>query len=187
MNRAACLVVVAAFGAVPPIQAQRAVTPAARDSAHQARRSTRRTQVFSGEFSSAMRGPYFVWLYPGITYRLLSSEGNVQIAPRSASLPPIRFTAAMMEASYGAAFQVPETGEYRVESDYTGREAALVRIYREEVSLTPVCGADSAVPCTQGLTSVMAGRGFRVSPSMIVGFVLLPVFLWSLSGSGRRF
>jgi len=187
MNRAACLAVVAALGAVTPVHAQRTAAQAAQDSAREARRSTRRTQVFSGEFSSTTRGPYFVWLYPGITYRLLSSQGNVQISPRSGSLPPIRFSVAMMEPSFGAAFQVPETGEYRIDSDYAGREAALVRIYREEVSASRVCGADSAAPCTQGLTSVMAGRGFRVSPSMIVGVVLLPIFLWTLSGSGRRF
>lgn len=162
MHRSSGLALVLALAAAAPLAAQG---------------STGRVQVFSESFSLAGRGPYFLRLDSGVTYRLVTEgadAGDISITPRTSFLAPIRFSSSMT-SSGGAPFEAPATGEYRIESSYTGRDVVQIRIFRE---LRPgeLAGIESDAP-----------RRGKISPAVFVMMGLFPLFIAGVMRNGRSF
>jgi hypothetical protein len=140
-----------------------------------AAQSSGRVQVFSESFSVAGNGPYFLHLDSGATYRLVTEgadPGEIRITPRAAGASPIRFSASMLTTG-GVPFEAPSTGDYRIESNYQGRDVVQVRIFRE-------LRAGETV-------AVEERRSGKVSPAVFVMLALFPAFLYGVFRNGRTF
>lgn len=154
-----------------------------------AQRSAGRIQVFSESFSMAGRGPYILRLDSGVTYRLITegqNPGDVSITPRVASAQPIRFSASTVTGN-GVPFEAPATGEYRVESTYSGRDVFQVRIFRE---LRPAeqCADASRPGCSLPEMAMEPEGGHKkISPALLVMAGLFPLFLIGVFRNGRSF
>ena len=141
-----------------------------------AAQSSGRVQVFSESFSVAGNGPYFLHLDSGATYRLVTEgadPGEIRITPRAAGGAPIRFSASVL-TSGGVPFEAPSTGDYRIESNYSGRDVVQLRIFRELRA-----GETVAVQTERS-------RG-KVSPAVFVMLALFPAFLYGVFRNGRTF
>jgi hypothetical protein len=151
-----------------------------------AQRSAGRVQVFSESFSMAGRGPYMLRLDSGVTYRLIreGTAGDVTITPRSSYAAPIRFSSSSASDN-GMPFEAPATGEYRVESSYTGRDVFQVRIFRE-LRDPAECTDPNRPGCS--LPVEVASEGRRgISPAVLVMAGLFPLFLIGVFRNGRSF
>lgn len=152
-----------------------------------AQRTTSRAQVFSESFSMAARGPYFLRLDSGVTYRLIaegSSAGDVMITPRSISGAPIRFSATSVTGN-GTPFTAPTSAEYRVESSYRGQDVVQVRIFRE-LRDSAECAEPTAPGCVLA-ASTDPPRKHGISPAILVMMGLFPLFLVGVFRNGRSF
>lgn len=153
-----------------------------------AQRSAGRIQVFSESFSMAGRGPYMLRLDSGVTYRLITegvNAGDVTISPRSSFAQPIRFSPSTVTGN-GAPFEAPASGEFRVESNYTGRDVFQVRIFRE---LRPAdqCVDPNRPGCSLPDVSLEEPRRHRISPAVLVMAGLFPLFIMGVMRNGKSF
>lgn len=154
-----------------------------------AQRSAGRVQVFSESFSMAGRGPYILRLDSGVTYRLITEgiAGDVTITPRASYAAPIRFSSSSVTGN-GSPFEAPATGEYRVESTYSGRDVFQVRVFRE-LRDAAECTDPNRPGCA--LPALVEGerRGgiLGISPAILVMAALLPAFLYGVFRNGRSF
>ena len=154
-----------------------------------AAQNTRRVQVFSETFSLAARGPYFVHLDSGVTYRIVREglmTGDISIAPRAGFAPPVTFTPSST-TDQGAPFVPVRGGDYRIASDYTGTEIMQVRIFRE-------VGADQLASCgnlSRDNCSILSAdepsQHHKVSPAVWVMLGLFPAFLYGVFRNGKSF
>lgn len=168
------------------------------------RGSTRRQQIFSEAYSASAHGPYYVNLDSGVTYRVFvdqsggqvdqsgrssdTSSANLTITPRISSLPPIRFSSTMFAGNNGAAFEAPATTGYRVETFYNGREAIIVRIYREAVDVYSAgCVADPTAAGCRAATDVSTRPHTGVSPAVLIMVGFLPLLFMGMLRNGRSF
>lgn len=168
------------------------------------RGSARRQQIFSEAYSASAHGPYFVNLDSGVTYRVFvdqsagssdqsgrisdTSSANLTISPRVASLPPIRFSSTMFSGNNGAAFEAPATTGYKVETFYSGREAIIVRIYREAVDqYSTSCVADPTAAGCRAATDVASRPHGGISPALMIMAGFLPLLFMAMMRNGRSF
>ena len=168
------------------------------------RGSTRRQQIFSEAYSASAHGPYFVDLDSGVTYRVFIDQSsgqtdqagrtvdvesaNLTITPRVSSLPPIRFAATMFAGNNGAPFEAPATTGYKVETFYNGREAIIVRIYREAVDVYSMgCVADPTAAGCRAATDVASRPRSGVSPAVLIMVGFLPLLFMGMMRNGRSF
>lgn len=152
-----------------------------------AQRSAGRVQIFSESFSMAGRGPYVLRLDSGVTYRLITegTAGDVTITPRASYAPPIRFSASAVTGN-GSPFEAPATGEYRVESAYSGRDVFQVRIFRE-LRDAAECSDPNRPGCSLPAMNVAEGEHHRISPAVMVMLGLFPAFLIGVFRNGKSF
>lgn len=144
---------------------------------------TRRIQVFSETFSLAARGPYFIRLDSGVTYRIARegpSSGDISVSPRSAFAAPVRFSSETLQGQ-GAPFIPVRTGDYRIESSYQGTEVIQVRIFRDV--LLSQCASDQN--CTL-ISSDEEPRHHRISPAVWVMMALFPAFIYGVMKNGKN-
>jgi len=168
------------------------------------RGSSRRQQIFSEAYSAASHGPYFVDLDSGVTYRVFvdqsgasvdqsgrasdTSMAGLAITPRVASLPPIRFSPTMFSGNNGAAFEAPATTGYKVETFYNGREAIIVRIYREAVDVYSAgCVADPTAAGCRAATDSTTRPKSGVSPAVLIMVGFLPLLFAGMMRNGKSF
>jgi len=145
-----------------------------------------RVQIFSESFSMAAKGPYFVRLDSGVTYRLVAegtSAGDVMITPRSVSGAPIRFSSSSITGN-GTPFTAPGSAQYRVESTYQGNDIVQVRIFRELRDASEC--ADPTRPGCVLAVSLDAPGHRRISPAVIVMMGLFPLFLLGVFRNGKN-
>jgi hypothetical protein len=150
-----------------------------------AAQNTRRVQVFSETFSVAAKGPYFLRLDSGATYRIVREgpvSGDISVAPRSSFAAPVRFSAGMM-TGLGAPFVPASSGEYRIESNYTGADVIQVRIFRD-LRANECAGQDPA-QCTV-LNADAAPAHHRISPAVLVMLGLFPAFIFGVMRNGKN-
>ncbi len=150
-----------------------------------AQRSAGRVQVFSESFSMAGRGPYILRLDSGVTYRMITegTAGDVTITPRSSFASPIRFSSSSVTGS-GSPFEAPASGEYRVESTYTGRDVFQVRVFRE-LRDAAQCSDPNRPGCSLPAMDAAEGGHHRISPAVLVMLGLLPAFLFGVFRNGK--
>jgi len=168
------------------------------------RGSSRRQQIFSEAYSASAHGPYFVDLDSGVTYRVFVDQAGASvdqtgrtsdttmaglaITPRVASFPPIRFSPTMFSGNNGAAFEAPATTGYKVETFYNGREAIIVRIYREAVDVYSAgCVADPTAAGCRAATDVTTRPKSGVSPAVLIMVGFLPLLFAGMMRNGKSF
>ena len=168
------------------------------------RGSSRRQQIFSEAYSASAHGPYYVNLDSGVTYRVFvdqsggqtdqtgrtsdTASANLTITPRVSSLPPIRFSPTMFSGNNGAAFEAPATTGYRVETFYSGREAIIVRIYREAVDVySAACVTDPTAAGCRAATDVATRPKTGVSPAVLIMIGFLPLLFMGMMRNGKSF
>jgi hypothetical protein len=153
-----------------------------------AQRSAGRIQIFSESFSMTGRGPYIVRLDSGVTYRMITegTAADVSITPRSASGSPIRFSSSSVTGN-GVPFEAPVTGEFRVETTYSGRDVFQVRIFRE---LRPAeeCANPNRSGCSLPDMEIAQESGHhKISPAVLVMLGLFPAFIFGVMRNGKSF
>jgi hypothetical protein len=157
------------------------------------RGSTRRMQVFSEAFSVSARGPHFLDLDSGVTYRVFidkydTTSANLSIAPRNSSIAPIRFSTSMFLGNSGVPFVAMATTGYRVDTAYNGRDAILVRIYREAADVySTSCVADPAQAGCRMATDVSTRPSHGLSPAVMIMIGFLPLLFMGMMRNGKSF
>jgi hypothetical protein len=200
----ASLVLLAGLPPRPVLSQDVPPTTAPRAQPQNTRGSTRRQQIFSEAYSASASGPYYVNLDSGVTYRVFvdqsgasvdqrgrtsdTSSAGLTITPRVSSLPPIRFSSTMFSGNNGAAFEAPATTGYKVETFYRGREAIIVRIYREAVdAYSAACVVDPTADGCRAATDVSTRPRTSVSPAVLIMIGVLPLLFVGMMRNGRSF
>ena len=146
---------------------------------------SRRVQVFSETFSLTAKGPYYLRLDSGATYRIVREgpmSGDISVAPRSSFAAPVRFSAATM-TGVGAPFIPATAGEYKIESSYSGSEVIQVRIFRDLAATE--CADIEASRCAM-LNAQAPPTHHRLSPAVIVMMGLFPAFIFGVMRNGKN-